>query len=212
MSSITDPTIPEISWFSALCDDDYEFLGQPDPALAARGSTAQQSYRQPIATASTTCCCPRATRWASTRRPLPPVSPPRPSRSTCCSPSGWARCISPSWPVSWPPSIRWLVAALHQHHQLRHPGRSARVRTAVPAHAGVDAGAPSDYSMGEAIDFHGEFVDLRTRPATRSSTVDGTSPSVLLRRLLGRRRRTSQRPRPMSSSPGPTPWHQWAPR
>ena len=41
MSSITDPTIPEISWFSALCDDDYEFLGQPDPALASSWSTAQ---------------------------------------------------------------------------------------------------------------------------------------------------------------------------
>lgn len=25
--------LPEISWFSALCDDDYEFLGVPDPAL-----------------------------------------------------------------------------------------------------------------------------------------------------------------------------------
>ncbi len=25
----------EVSWFSALCDDDYEFLGQPDPALAS---------------------------------------------------------------------------------------------------------------------------------------------------------------------------------
>jgi len=25
----------EISWFSALCDDDYEFLGQPDPQLAS---------------------------------------------------------------------------------------------------------------------------------------------------------------------------------
>jgi alkanesulfonate monooxygenase len=25
----------EISWFSALCDDDYEFLGVPDPALRA---------------------------------------------------------------------------------------------------------------------------------------------------------------------------------
>lgn len=24
---------PEISWFSALCDDDYEFLGQPEPQL-----------------------------------------------------------------------------------------------------------------------------------------------------------------------------------
>ena len=26
---------PEIAWFSALCDDDYEFLGVPDPALAS---------------------------------------------------------------------------------------------------------------------------------------------------------------------------------
>ena len=26
---------PEISWFSALCDDDYEYLGVPDPALAS---------------------------------------------------------------------------------------------------------------------------------------------------------------------------------
>jgi alkanesulfonate monooxygenase len=25
----------EVSWFAALCDDDYEFLGQPDPMLAS---------------------------------------------------------------------------------------------------------------------------------------------------------------------------------
>ena len=35
MSSMTDPHLPEISWFGALCDDDYEFLGQPDPTLAS---------------------------------------------------------------------------------------------------------------------------------------------------------------------------------
>jgi alkanesulfonate monooxygenase len=29
----TDRPAPEIAWFSALCDDDYEFLGVPDPAL-----------------------------------------------------------------------------------------------------------------------------------------------------------------------------------
>lgn len=29
------PSLPEVSWFGALCDDDYEFLGQPDPALAS---------------------------------------------------------------------------------------------------------------------------------------------------------------------------------
>ena len=27
--------VPEISWFSALCDDDYEFLGVPDPSLVS---------------------------------------------------------------------------------------------------------------------------------------------------------------------------------
>ena len=35
MSTLTDPDVPEISWFGALCDDDYEFLGVPDPALAS---------------------------------------------------------------------------------------------------------------------------------------------------------------------------------
>ena len=27
------PDLPEVAWFAALCDDDYEFLGVPDPAL-----------------------------------------------------------------------------------------------------------------------------------------------------------------------------------
>jgi alkanesulfonate monooxygenase len=35
MSSIIDPGVAEISWFSALCDDDYEFLGVAEPALAS---------------------------------------------------------------------------------------------------------------------------------------------------------------------------------
>ena len=35
MSSITQPDVPEVSWFSALCDDDYEFLGIPEPTLAS---------------------------------------------------------------------------------------------------------------------------------------------------------------------------------
>jgi len=35
MSTLQRPDVAEISWFSALCDDDYEFLGVPDPALAS---------------------------------------------------------------------------------------------------------------------------------------------------------------------------------
>ncbi len=30
-----DEAKPEIAWFSALCDDDYEYLGVPDPSLAS---------------------------------------------------------------------------------------------------------------------------------------------------------------------------------
>ena len=32
---MSTPAPPEIAWFSALCDDDYEFLGVPDPTLAS---------------------------------------------------------------------------------------------------------------------------------------------------------------------------------
>lgn len=35
MTDTTPAGRPEISWFSALCDDDYEFLGVPDPMLAS---------------------------------------------------------------------------------------------------------------------------------------------------------------------------------
>jgi alkanesulfonate monooxygenase len=35
MSSITQPGVPEISWFGALCDDDYEFLGVPESNIPA---------------------------------------------------------------------------------------------------------------------------------------------------------------------------------
>jgi alkanesulfonate monooxygenase len=41
---------PEVAWFSALCDDDYEFLGWPDPGLASSWdhcraiATAADSY------------------------------------------------------------------------------------------------------------------------------------------------------------------------
>ena len=33
MSGTGEPTRPEVAWFSALCDDDYQYLGVPDPDL-----------------------------------------------------------------------------------------------------------------------------------------------------------------------------------
>jgi alkanesulfonate monooxygenase len=36
----------EISWFGALCDDDYEFLGVPDPALASSWDHCRDLVKQ----------------------------------------------------------------------------------------------------------------------------------------------------------------------
>ncbi|CAN5905455.1 LLM class flavin-dependent oxidoreductase [soil metagenome] len=35
MADPAERGLPEIAWFGALCDDDYEYLGVPDPALAS---------------------------------------------------------------------------------------------------------------------------------------------------------------------------------
>lgn len=32
---VPDVALPELAWFGALCDDDYEFLGVPEPSLAS---------------------------------------------------------------------------------------------------------------------------------------------------------------------------------
>lgn len=34
-TAASSPTLPEVAWFGALCDDDYEYLGVPDPTLAS---------------------------------------------------------------------------------------------------------------------------------------------------------------------------------
>ena len=33
---------PEVAWFSALCDDDYEYLGVPDPSLRSSWSHCRE--------------------------------------------------------------------------------------------------------------------------------------------------------------------------
>ncbi len=42
MSSVSEPNVAEVSWFGALCDDDYEFLGHPDPTLASSWAHCSQ--------------------------------------------------------------------------------------------------------------------------------------------------------------------------
>ncbi len=46
-ATLLPPQLPlcEVSWFSALCDDDYEFLGVPNPALASSWSHCRDIVR-----------------------------------------------------------------------------------------------------------------------------------------------------------------------
>ena len=47
---ITSPDLDavEVSWFSALCSDDYQFLGQPDGSLRSSGITVAQENQNTI--------------------------------------------------------------------------------------------------------------------------------------------------------------------
>ena len=49
----------EIAWFSALCDDDYELLGVPEPRLVSSWEHCRADRVDGRShTGSTTCCCP----------------------------------------------------------------------------------------------------------------------------------------------------------
>ena len=126
----------EVSWFSALCDDDYEFLGVPDPGLLSSWEhcrdialPADSGVRQP----------PAAVRLRDGYR-LPCLR--RRHRAACC---GGCSCWSPSGgrdvaAAAGPPARDHRPDAGrppdHQHHLLRPAGRGPCSAPAI-AHAGV---------------------------------------------------------------------------
>ena len=62
----------EVSWFSALCDDDYEFLGQPDPRLKSSWAHCRDIVLQADTLGFDNIRFRRGMHWASIPRPLPP--------------------------------------------------------------------------------------------------------------------------------------------
>ena len=61
----------EISWFSALCDDDYRFLGVEDPSLKASWPHCRDIALAAEANGYDNYCCHQVIRWAWTRLRLP---------------------------------------------------------------------------------------------------------------------------------------------
>ncbi len=177
MSTIDRPDVPEISWFGALCDDDYEFLGVPDDALAS-------SWEH----------CSEIVRTAD-----------RNGFDNVLLPSGYALGIdSTAFAAAiathteqinlllavrmgemWLPQLARQLASIDQFAS----GRLCIniISSDIP---GEELESSPRYQRtlewmqvlrqllnGESLDFHGEFVDLVLDPP-RASTVSGTCPPM----------------------------------
>lgn len=169
------PNPPEISWFSALCDDDYEFLGVPDPALQSS--------------------------WEHCRDIV--VNADRHGFDNVLLPSGYALGIDSVAfaggiaPMTdrihlllavrigemWLPQLARQLATIDQ----MCGGRLTIniISSDLPGQA-LDSGPRYQRTIesmqvlrqlldGEPVDFHGDFVDLHLDPP-RIRTVDGTCP------------------------------------
>ena len=101
----------EISWFAPLCDEDYEFLGVPDPAL-----TSGWEHCRDVALRAEEAGFDNLLLPSNYSTGIDSVAF-RPGWPRCCagcgswSRSGWGRCGRRSWPASWRRSTRCSAAA-----------------------------------------------------------------------------------------------------
>ena len=200
---------PEISWFSALCDDDYELLGIPDPALQIEhGPTAASivEYRRPARLRQRAVAL-RLRRSESTPSPSPPPSatvdradppaPGRPDGGDVAAPAGPpAGDDRPALPTAGS-TVNIISSDL--------PGQQARLRASLPANARVHAGRFGLLlDRREPSSYHGEFVAAVDRPAPGIRNRRGADARRSTSAGSRRRRRRRRRPPPTCSSPGRT--------
>jgi alkanesulfonate monooxygenase len=178
MSDAPVPTTPpEIAWFGALCDDDYEFLGVPDPALASSWEHCSDIVR------------------AADRNGFDNVLLPSGYTLGIDSTAFAAAIATHTEHINlllavrmgemWLPQLARQLASIDQFAH----GRLCIniISSDIPGE--VLESAPRYQRTrewmqvlrillnGDAVDFHGEFVDLQLDPP-RVSTVSGTCPPL----------------------------------
>ncbi|NQY55649.1 MAG: LLM class flavin-dependent oxidoreductase [Ilumatobacteraceae bacterium] len=175
MSSITSPEIPEISWFGALCDDDYEFLGVPEPALASSwphcseivGTADRNGFDNVLLPSGYTLGIDSTAFAAAIATHTENIN----------------LLLAVRMGEMWLPQLARQLASIDQFAQ----GRLCIniISSDIPGEALESAPRYQrtrewmqvlrQLLDGEAIDFHGEFVDLTLDPP-RARTVDGRCP------------------------------------
>jgi alkanesulfonate monooxygenase len=165
----------EVSWFSALCDDDYEFLGVPDPRLQSTWEHCRDIVLQAESGGFDSILLPSGyalgidtTAFAAGIAPM-------------------LRRLSLLMAVrigeSWPPPLARQIATID-----RMLGGRLRVNVISSEMPGETLGSAARYARtaeamailrallsGQALDHRGEFWQLKLEPP-RVTTVSGTAP------------------------------------
>ena len=178
MSSITDrPDVPEISWFSALCDDDYEFLGVPDPTLASSWEHCSDIVRTADRNGFDNVLLPSGYTLGIDSTAFAAAIATHTEQINLL--------LAVRMGEMWLPQLARQLASIDQFAN----GRLCIniISSDIP---GEELESSPRYQRtrewmqvlrqlldGQSIDFHGEFVDLTLDPP-RASTVSGTCPPM----------------------------------
>ncbi len=177
MSSISDPGVAEISWFSALCDDDYEFLGVPDPTLAASWEHCSDIVRTADRNGFDNVLLPSGYALGIDSTAF--------AAAIATHTTDINLLLAVRMGEMWLPQLARQLASIDQF-----AGGRLTINIISSDIPGETLASAPRYQRtrewmrvlrllldGESIDFHGEFVDLTLEPP-RARTLSGTCPPM----------------------------------
>ena len=177
MSTIDRSDVPEISWFGALCDDDYEFLGVPEPAMASSWEHCSDIVRTADLNGFDNVLLPSGYTLGIDSTAFAAAIATHTQQINLL--------LAVRMGEMWLPQLARQLASIDQF-----AGGRLCINIISSDIPGEELESSPRYQRtlewmqvlrkllnGESIDFHGEFVDLALEPP-RAGTVNGTCPPM----------------------------------
>ena len=169
--------VPEIAWFGALCDDDYEFLGVPDPALLSSWEHCADIVRTADRVGFDNVLLPSGYRLGIDTVAF--ASGIAPALEHC------RLLVAVRCGEAWPPQLARQLATLDRMLGGRltvniiSSERPGEVLAPIPRYARTLEVMQILRALlgGEPVDQHGEFYDLTVEPPS-ARTVTGRCPPM----------------------------------
>ncbi|MET0364480.1 MAG: LLM class flavin-dependent oxidoreductase [Sphingobium sp.] len=173
----------EVSWFSALCDDDYEFLGVPDPMLQSSWEHCRNIVMQAEKGGFDNILLPSGYQLGLDTTAFAAAIAPLVRRIKLL----WATRIG----EDWPPQLARRIATLDRILGPNADGTRGRLNVNIISSdmPGETITGPQRYARatevmkivrtllnGQSVDHEGEFYKLKIDPP-RMTTISGTCPA-----------------------------------